>query len=325
MPKISIIVPVYQVEKYIHRCINSIVAQTFTDFELILVVDGSLDNCGKICDEYAAKDNRIHIIHKKNGGLSDARNKGLDWTFEHSNSEWITFIDSDDWVHKNYLKYLYSIATDNNNIVACAYKKTTKNETDCDCKLEYINIEIENYYCNYRDVVIACCKLYKKNLFQNIRYPAGKLHEDEYTTYKLLFQSSHISIIQFPLYYYFFNESSITNSKWSPRRLDSLEALRDQIKYFSENGFNSAHKRSVFNAAMNVSKNYIQIENSDYIPNKDWYISLLRREMKRILNGYGSKEVLPFSEYKFVYEIAHPHLMKLYWRIQSIKSKLKRG
>ena len=108
MPVISVIVPVYNVEKYLHRCVDSILAQTFTDFELILVDDGSPDNCGKICDEYAEKDSRIHVIHKVNGGLSDARNAGLDWAFANSNSEWVTFIDSDDWVDKYYLEYLYN-------------------------------------------------------------------------------------------------------------------------------------------------------------------------------------------------------------------------
>ena len=107
---ISVIVPVYKVEKYIHRCVDSILTQTFTDFELILVDDGSPDNCGIICDEYALKDNRIHVIHKENGGLSDARNAGIDWAFENSNSEWLTFIDSDDWVHPKYFEAMVRAA-----------------------------------------------------------------------------------------------------------------------------------------------------------------------------------------------------------------------
>ena len=125
MPVISVIVPVYNVEKYLHRCVDSILAQTFTDFELILVDDGSPDNCGKICDEYAEKDSRIHVIHKVNGGLSDARNAGIDWAFANSNSEWVTFIDSDDWVDKYYLEYLYnSILTHKTKLAVCNYEKT---------------------------------------------------------------------------------------------------------------------------------------------------------------------------------------------------------
>jgi len=107
MPAISIIVPVYKVEAYLARCVDSILDQSFRDFELILVDDGSPDNCGAICEEYARKDSRIHVIHQENGGLSAARNAGIDWAFENSNSQWLTFVDSDDWLHREYLNVLY--------------------------------------------------------------------------------------------------------------------------------------------------------------------------------------------------------------------------
>ena len=107
MPQISVIVPVYKVELYIRRCIDSILAQTFSDYELILVDDGSPDKCGAVCDEYAKQDNRIHVLHQENAGLSVARNTGIDWTFSHSDSKWLTFIDSDDWVHPRYLEALF--------------------------------------------------------------------------------------------------------------------------------------------------------------------------------------------------------------------------
>ena len=122
MPKISVIVPVYKVEKYLNRCVDSILSQTFTDFELILVDDGSPDKCGEICEEYANKDSRIHVIHQKNGGLSAARNTGIDWANANSNSKWITFIDSDDWVHHEYLKQLLETANARNvDICVCNY------------------------------------------------------------------------------------------------------------------------------------------------------------------------------------------------------------
>ena len=112
MPKISVIVPVYNVEKYLHQCVKSILAQTFSDFELILVDDGSPDSSGAICDEYASKDARVRVIHKENGGVSSARNAGLDWVYENSNSEYIAFIDSDDWIEKDYLQQLMYNDTD---------------------------------------------------------------------------------------------------------------------------------------------------------------------------------------------------------------------
>jgi len=113
MSNISVVIPVYNVESYINRCVDSLLDQSFTDFDLVLVDDGSLDNSGAICDEYEKKDKRICVIHKANWGLSDARNVGIEWALTNSNSEWITFIDSDDWVHPDYLRYLYRAVCEN--------------------------------------------------------------------------------------------------------------------------------------------------------------------------------------------------------------------
>ena len=125
MPEISVIVPVYKVEPYLCRCVDSILAQTFTDFELILVDDGSPDNCGAICDEYAAKDERIHVIHQENQGQAAARNHALDWVFINSKSEYISFVDSDDWIHSRYLELLVEgIRRYNVNICQCGYFET---------------------------------------------------------------------------------------------------------------------------------------------------------------------------------------------------------
>ena len=119
MQKISVIVPVYKVEKYIHRCVDSILGQTYADFELILVDDGSPDNCGAICDEYAAKDSRVVVIHQENGGLSAARNAGIDWAFANSDSQWISFVDSDDWIHPCFLERLWQAARTYRVSISC--------------------------------------------------------------------------------------------------------------------------------------------------------------------------------------------------------------
>ena len=125
MPEISVIVPVYKVENFIHRCVDSILCQSFHDFELILVDDGSPDSCGEICEDYAAKDSRIHVIHQKNGGLSAARNTGIDWVLANSSSHWISFVDCDDWVHPDFLKGLYSSAEQTLcKISACGFYRT---------------------------------------------------------------------------------------------------------------------------------------------------------------------------------------------------------
>jgi len=238
MPHISVIVPVYKVEKFIHRCVDSILLQSFQDFELILVDDGSPDNCGKICDDYAEKDGRIHVIHQNNGGLSAARNAGIDWVFANSSSTWLAFVDSDDWVHPEYLQQLYNAAQQFScSISACGFFNTTgepiPEAQDCTVSMA----SADDYYCeNLHDnaTPAACNKLYHRSLFQNLRYPVGKLHEDEFTTYRTLYQAEHVAVIPAKLYAYYRNSESITNSDWNPRRMHDLEAFEGQIQFAQE-------------------------------------------------------------------------------------------
>lgn len=252
MPKISIIVPVYNVEKYIRRCIDSILTQTFTDFELIIVDDGSPDNCGKICEEYAKKNNRVYVIHQENGGLSAARNSGIEWAFANSDSEWITFIDSDDWVHKQYLEILIKEAEINDSQVSCC-KFVSVNRYVSDApvdsyivktgalkKLSKITIEGENL-----NTCIACSKLYRKSLFKSIRYPAGKYHEDEYVTYKVLFACRRISNVNAALYYYFQNHDGITHTSLSLKRMtDRFDAFGEKLEFYRKNKLKKLFKSS---------------------------------------------------------------------------------
>ena len=245
MPTISVSVPVYKVEKYIHRCVDSILAQTFTDFELILVDDGSPDTCGAICDEYAAVDSRVVVIHQANGGLSAARNAGIDWAFANSESQWLTFIDSDDWVHPEMLKRLLDAAVLNNvSISVCGYAKTQGEEPIIgDQDLVPVIWNPEDFFVAHNvNATIACAKLYRKECFQEIRYPAGKIHEDEFTTYRLLFSFPKTVVIRAPLYCYFQNPTGITGSRWNPNRLAALDAFEEQILYFRSCCYQAAYQ-----------------------------------------------------------------------------------
>lgn len=242
MPIISIIVPVYNVEKYLNKCINSILNQTFEDYELILVDDGSTDNSSRICDEYAKIDDRIKVIHKINGGLSSARNMGI----ENSCGEYIAFIDSDDYIHPQMIEILYNnIKMYQADISICNYENVKENEAynkiifkdfkliDREIK-EYTNIdalkELDNK--NVLIFTIACNKLYKKQLFNNVRYKEGKIHEDEFIIHELLYYSSKIVYTNKKLYYYFMREGSITKSKYSISRIDLLDAHKERIRFF---------------------------------------------------------------------------------------------
>ncbi|WP_407725158.1 glycosyltransferase family 2 protein [Ruminococcus sp. JL13D9] len=321
--KITVVVPVYKVEKYIKRCIDSILAQTFTEFELILVDDGSPDNCGKICDEYAEKDNRIHVIHKENGGLSDARNVGIDWAFENSNSEWITFIDCDDWIHPRYLEALYdAVKKTGCEISICAYEETTGDNPQVDeSHLEAEIVNTEDFFCEHNvNAVVAWGKLYKKELFREIRYPVGKLHEDEFTTYKLLFQYENCAFVNQPLYSYFINNAGITKVSWTTRRLDAFEAFDNQLSFFKENRFKKAYAKVLDSIAYTCSIHIKAIDN-DY--ENRHYKCLLRKKLSKHLKKYKNQVGFSIKKTPMYYEYAYPTLMKYYWLIISQIKKQK--
>jgi len=244
MPSISVIVPVYNVEKYIHRCVDSILNQTYTDFELILVDDGSPDNCGAICDEYAQKDSRVVVIHQENGGLSAARNAGIDWAFANSNSEWLTFIDSDDWIHTEYLKFLYQATSVNRvDISVCGIRQVEDDIAD-ELKINFSGVRFFTgkegcafiYTGSNRCVsyVSACTKLFSKKLFNTVRFPVGKIHEDQFTTYRLLFEVDRIAECGECAYFHYSNADSITKSKFNPKRYDDIAACEEAARFYLE-------------------------------------------------------------------------------------------
>jgi len=227
MALIGVVVPVYKVERYLHRCVDSILRQTFSDFELILVDDGSPDRCGEICDEYARQDSRIRVIHQENAGLSAARNTAIDLLLQENRTEWITFIDSDDWVHPKMLECLLAAAKEQGTqIASCGFTETTgRDPWVADDSLTSVCLPAKVFYLqHFTNATIACAKLYHKSCFETLRYPVGKLHEDEFVTYRLLFAYQKVAVIFAPLYAYYINLEGITKKPWVSKRLDAWEA-----------------------------------------------------------------------------------------------------
>lgn len=313
MPQISVIVPIYKVEPYLHRCVDSILRQTFTDFELILVDDGSPDNCGAICDEYAIKDSRVHVIHQKNGGLSAARNAGIDWAFAHSDSRWLAFIDSDDWVHPECLERLLEAAVCFGSAISiCGYVETNGEEiqiVEADLVPEIWNAE--DFYVEHNvNATIACGKLYRKKCFENIRYPVGRLHEDEFTTYRILFPCVEIVFIPAPLYAYYVNDLGITRSDWNPMRLNSVEAICEQVEYMKQHEFARGYKRAIKKYVFNLADHITKLQKND-VSMKHKYMQPLKKKLKRALFVY--RDVFPFKENIWLFDLAFPRVMQLYW------------
>lgn len=233
MPLISIIVPVYKVEQYLRNCLNSVLVQSYNNWELILVDDGSPDNCGTICDEYTQKDNRIKVIHKENGGLSSARNAGLGVM----TGEFVSFLDSDDFWHSDYLKILMGyFKTEDVDIAQCAFVRGVETvfpifSQEYSCKV-YTNHTI---FTSEAAKIIMCGKVYRAEFFKNIRMPEGVINEDDWTTWKLYYQAKKITVTNRPLYYYTYNSSSIMGVNKKKPNLSYFGAYEERINYFRKN------------------------------------------------------------------------------------------
>lgn len=237
--KVSIIVPVYNVEEYLKRCIQSIMQQTYSNLEILLIDDGSTDHSGAMCNEYANRDKRIRVIHKENGGLSDARNTGI----EASTGEYLLFIDSDDYVDIHLVQSLLErLYYDNTDMVVCGIEKVDVEEhiiTEPAWTLKDQTLSRKEYWQEFYKnstvpYVVAWNKLYKKQLFKQIRYPRGKIHEDEFVIHKILAECNSISVVGKKLYYYVQRQNSIMNRGYDSRRLQVLEAFANRMDYFLE-------------------------------------------------------------------------------------------
>lgn len=243
--KICIIVPVYRVEPYLRQCIDSILAQTFTDYKLILVDDGSPDNCGAICDDYASKDNRIVVIHQENRGVSAARNAGLDWMFAKCDSEWLAFVDSDDWIIPTYLETLHRYTSAPEvDVVATNYTVFSDEQELKNVPQNVVNANTVSgrEACSkiyLRDDTVCVCvwgKLFRRKLFENKRFPNGMIHEDDALTPQLLFAAECVTILRAWMYCYRMRKGSIVNSSFSLKRCDRLLGIDACIETFRIQG-----------------------------------------------------------------------------------------
>jgi len=233
-PLISVIIPVYNVEKYLDRCVDSVVNQTYKNLEIILVDDGSPDKCPQMCDDWAKKDKRIKVIHKENGGLSDARNCALDVM----KGQYVCFVDSDDYVKLNYVEFLYNLLKKYNTKISVADNLMiygTGRQVNISNYEEYVATPegfFEKMLWGDRDLDNgAWTKLYLSSLFEGIRYPVGKLYEDTATTFKLIDKCDRIAVKSEPIYYYMIRKDSITQCSFNNRKLEIIEATKILTNY----------------------------------------------------------------------------------------------
>ncbi len=239
---ISLIVPVYNVESYVRNCLDSLIRQTYSNIEIICVNDCSGDASGEICDEFAAMDNRISVIHKRvNEGLSEARNTGLNI----ARGEYIAFIDSDDWIDCSYVEILYdAICSSKADIVQCSYVRvaneavTVQKNRQVGKKLNMTGRQaIKKLYSNTLtqpsiDYTVVWNKLYRRTVIERIRFPKGAIFEDQFFTYRCFERAERICVLDCLLYYYRDNGSSITKQEYNIRFQDDIKAHEEQIEHF---------------------------------------------------------------------------------------------
>jgi len=233
MTDISIIVPIYNVERYLEKCVQSLINQTYTDIEIILVDDGSPDDCPKMCDEFCKKDSRIRVIHKQNGGLSDARNVGIDAAV----GEYITFVDSDDYVKPTYVEYLMSLFEycKSAKITACNHYvvrggKLSRNAVTDDVFVYDKKQALKKVLYHDKIDVSACMKMYHRSVFSGLRYPVGRLYEDTYVFGDLLDTTDFVVYGGQPQYYYVQRDKSIVNGGFKQSRLHFITAVLKLVK-----------------------------------------------------------------------------------------------
>lgn len=252
-PLITVIIPIYNVEKYLRRAVDSVLGQTYRNLDIILVDDGSPDGCPQICDSYAAREARVRVIHKENGGLSDARNAGL----RVAGGDYIAFLDSDDYYAPRFIEILYEeISRHDAQVAVCTYEttKALKPEDGPDfeayCRqyeqgqIQAVCYDREEMLRNQYDAlcqdatyfIVAWNKLYKASLWKGVTFPKGKIHEDEATIYKVFDRIQKGVYVRMPLYAYFSMPESITRKAFSLTRLDWLDALGGRIDYFNDSG-----------------------------------------------------------------------------------------
>lgn len=313
---ISVIVPIYNVEKYLNQCVESIVAQTYHNLEIILIDDGSLDQSGKIADEWAIKDERIMVVHKENGGLSDGRN----WGIERAHGSFLVFVDSDDFIHPKMIETLYQTAIEKDaELVWSTFVETDEagvpvepvSEEKLDKKLfemtEMTNSEAcMQFYMVGRmsEFMVAWNKIYKASLFEGaegpIRYPKGRIYEDGYTTYQLVYQAKRVIRMDIPLYYYRIRKGSIMEKNGNVTYFPAMESGLQRLEFYAKRD-----EKELYKADLNMTiysiiryyehnkgkqekkdlKNWFRRYYYDYFVKENWPLAK-RIRMRSFLIGY---------------------------------------
>lgn len=314
---LSIIVPVYNVENYLDRCIKSLLNQTIDGYNIILVDDGSTDNSGKICDDWAVNSEKIIAFHKPNGGLSDARNFGV----KHTNAKYVAFIDSDDYVEPQYVEILFKGLDLGADIVVSHHvqeKEGALNNVNLYTKYEVYSVgESLKKMCYEEISTSACGKLFPRIYIEEDPFPVGKLYEDLLTVYKYIGKAKKIAFNRSQTYHYVQRNGSIRQSKWDPRFFDVMEGANNLLHYIDKN-YPAIHVSGLFRYFYSANELYVRAFSS---PN---YLKVIK-PVRTVLKKYIMTIVIDHDtsmKYKiqFLLMALSPKLYRKAWIMNKDKS-----
>lgn len=322
MPEISIIVPVYRTEKYLNACVDSILSQTFSDFELVLIEDGSPDQSGAICDEYAQRDDRVRVIHQRNQGQAAARNHALPMT----QGKWLCYVDSDDTIHPQMLEYLYRAAVESGaGISMCQFleapEKPENYEQPMAFSYELLTMD-EKTLTELHDREqypgwVACAKLIRRECVEGYPFHVGRVYEDNEAVTRWLLPARTLAMLPEQLYFYRTNPESTTKSQFSLKNLDYLWALESMIRYFQSVGFHTLAQRFLeryLEAACSACRGV------RYELERPELVNGILADVQRFVSRQNLK--LTRRERLCLLEAAHPRAMDRFWSVVRSLRKL---
>lgn len=322
MPEISIIVPVYRAEKYLNACVDSILNQTYSDFELVLIEDGSPDQSGAICDEYAQKDDRVRVIHQPNQGQAAARNHALPMT----QGEWLCYVDSDDAIHPQMLEHLHRAAEKSGaGISMCQFLEAPEPPEDYEQSAEFsytlltmdektlTELHDRDQYPGW----VACAKLIRRELVEGYPFHTGRVYEDNEAVTRWLLPAKTLAMLPTQLYFYRTNPESTTKSQFSLKRLDYLWALESMISYFQSVGFHTLAQRFVERYVEAAASACYGVRNELKRPER---ANGILADVQRFLRRENLK--LTRRERLSLLEAAHPNAMGRFWSVAEKVRKL---
>lgn len=293
IPKISVIIPVYNTERFLRRCVDSVLAQTFEDFELFLINDGSTDSSPEICEEYAARDSRVQVLHQKNQGQSVARNNAI----ARMTGQWVLFCDSDDWIHPESLERLYNAAMQYDTKISIAGYAETTGE-DPEILPEQLEAQLwtpkDFYIQRYIHATLPVMKLIHRDCLGDLRFPVGKYIDDEYIVYRILFTQEKLAVIPAPFYAYFVNVDSLTKRPWNPGRLDAWQAFEEQIVFFEALGDPDLIYRRYREYLENALANYKSAGETQQTPEILQVRKYMRKQIRRLIYRMWKRDYIFF-------------------------------